>query len=182
MKKTTFILMAMAACVALFAAACGSKTAAPDNSQPAAPAGNVQQPQQPAQNFAPACQSANSCAAPDVPDTDVANKYCVTKIPYVNISVPPGTTFESLDSTGELRCQDSGTVVDGMEILTCYGKELTTYQLKLTNSTCSAASLQTGTGQCPDGQGFDAANNCCAPLSEGGSTIINVNIGACPSS
>ena len=58
------------------------------------------------------------------------------KIPYQNISVMPGTTFESLDPKGELKCQDSGTVVDGKNVITCTGKQLWTYELKFTNSAC----------------------------------------------
>ena len=108
--------------------------------------------------------------------------YCVEKIPYQNIAIAPGTTFESLDPTGEFKCQDSGTVVDGKNIITCTGKQLTAYQLKFTNSSCGASALATGTGQCQEGQGYDAAQNCCAPLTDtsAGSVTIKVNMGACP--
>jgi len=42
----------------------------------------------------------------------------------------------------------------------------------------------TGTGQCPDGYGYDATQVCCAPVnaSVGGSTTIKVNMGGCPDS
>jgi len=197
MNRTTLFLMTVAALVVVFASACGGPAApatqppaaaAPAQQQPAAqqptvqqPAATAQQPAEPAQAFAPACQAATGCAAPDVKDTEAASTYCVQKIPYTNIPVLPGTTFETLDPKGELKCQDSGTVVDGKNVLTCTGKELWTYELKLTSSSCSANALTTGTGQCADGQGYDAAQNCCAPLNGGGSgsVTIKVNMGAC---
>ncbi len=192
MKKTTYILMAMTAFVVLFASACGgsaapaTQAAAPVESVPTQPAPPVDAAPAdagaPAQTFAPACQAATSCEAPAVADTEGVNTYCVEKVPYQNISVPVGTTFQSLDASGELRCQDTGTVVDGKAVITCSGKELWTYELKLTNATCSGAALTTGGGQCQEGLGYDAAQNCCAPLTSGdaGSTTIKINMGACP--
>jgi hypothetical protein len=191
MKKTNYLLLAATVFVVLFASACGSaapvEQAAPPPAQAvaatqapaqeAAPA----QPAAAAQTFAPACQAAASCAAPDVKNTEAMDTFCVKKIPYQNINVLPGTTFESLDPKGELKCKDSGTVVDGKNVITCTGKELWTYELKFTNSACSGSSLTTGTGQCQEGMGYDAAQNCCAPLTtdSGGSVTIKVNMGAC---
>jgi hypothetical protein len=191
MKKTTYLLLAMTVFMALFASACGASAppatqvapppveVAPTQAPPAAP---VDQQPAPAQSFAPACQAVDSCAAPALKDSEPSDTYCVQKIPYQNFSVEPGTTFESLDPKGELKCQDSGTVVDGKNIITCTSKELWTYELKFTNASCSAAALTTGTGQCQEGLGYDAAQNCCAPLTggDGGSVTIKVNMGACP--
>jgi hypothetical protein len=194
MKKTTYFLMATTVLVVLFASACGSP-AAPTQSAPppaeavptqapveAAPTAEPEQPAATMQTFAPACQAATSCAAPDLKDTDAANTFCVEKIPYTNFNVMPGTTFEALDPSGELKCQDSGTVVDGKNVITCTGKQLWTYELKFTNSACAASALTTGTGQCQDGLGYDAAQNCCAPLAatDTGSVTVKVNMGACP--
>ena len=200
MRKTSYLLLAMTVFVVLFASACGGSAApATQAAQPSvgvvptqAPAQGVaptqgaaptvQQPTAPGQTFAPACQAATSCAAPDVKDTEAASTFCVEKIPYQNISVMPGTKFESLDPKGELKCQDSGTVVNGKSVITCSGKQLWTYELKLTSSACAANALATGTGKCQDGSGYDAAQNCCAPLTTGGagSVTIKVNIGSCP--
>jgi len=191
MRKSTYLLLAMTVLMVLFVSACGSPApttqAAPPPAEvvPTQAPAEVAAPTQPApaaQTFAPACQAATSCAAPDVQDTAANETYCVQKIPYQNISVPPGTTFESLDPKGELKCQDSGTVVDGKNVITCTSKELWTYELKLTNSACAANALATGTGQCQEGLGYDAAQNCCAPLTAGGagSVTIKVNMGACP--
>lgn len=195
MKRTTY-LMAITVFVILFASACGGAAPATQAAPPPVEVVPTQAPQQPAptqapaeqpttapaQTFAPACQAATSCAAPSVKDTEASSTYCVEKIPYQNIAVDPGTTFEVLDPTGDLKCQDSGTVVDGKNILTCTSKELWTYELKLTNSSCAAGALATGTGQCQEGLGYDAANNCCAPVTTGdaGSVTIKVNMGACP--
>jgi hypothetical protein len=194
MKQTTYLFMVLTVFVVLFASACGGAAPATQAAPPPAEAVPTQapaevvptqaapeQPAAPAQTFAPACQSATSCAAPEVKDTEADSTYCVEKIPYQNIFVAPGTTFETLDPSGELKCQDSGTVVDGKNVVTCTAKELWTYELKFTNSACAASALATGTGQCQEGLGYDAAQNCCAPLTAGdaGSVTIKVNMGAC---
>jgi hypothetical protein len=107
----------------------------------------------------------------------------VKKIPYTNISVPDGTTFEVLDKSGDYICVDSGTFDNaGKRVITCHGKQLFKFDLKLTNPACGGGNLAIGTGQCQDGYGFDAAQNCCAPATgdAAGSTTITVNLGACP--
>jgi hypothetical protein len=154
MKKTNYLLLAITVFVVLFASACGGSAAPATQAAPPpaeivptqAPAEIVvptaQPPAVPAQTFAPACQAAASCAAPEVKDTAADKTYCVEKIPYQNISVMPGTTFEILDPTGELKCQDSGTVVDGKNVITCTGKELWTYELMFTNSACAANGIR----------------------------------------
>ncbi len=192
MKKTNLVMAVMVVLLAVLISACGSsaapatqQAAPPVEVQPTQPAPAVDtQPTQPApttQSFAPACASTTSCPAPALTDTDPTNTYCVEKYPYQNISLPQGTTYEVLDTSGDFKCADSGTVVDGKAVISCTGKELTTYELKLTNTACGASNLQTGTGQCQDGFGYDAAQNCCAPVNaSGASTTIKVNIGACP--
>jgi hypothetical protein len=193
MKTQNYILMALILLMALLVTACGPQaapTAAPLPTQPPPPTVAVEVPTQappvepPTQAFAPLCQSTTaSCAAPDVQDTEAAETYCVKKIPYTNVLVDPGTTFEVLDTSGDFSCADSGQQVDGKTVLTCTGKELYAFQLKLTNPACSGGSLVTGTGQCQDGFGFDSAQGCCAPISgdaAAGSVTITVNLGGCP--
>ncbi|MCJ7433021.1 MAG: hypothetical protein MUO77_05990 [Anaerolineales bacterium] len=192
MKKTIYLLLAMTIFVTLFASACGGSAAPATQAAPppvqivptnVVPLATAQQPAPPVQAFAPACQATTSCAAPavDEMDTEVMKTYCVKKVPYQNILVPPGTTFETLDPSGDFKCQDSGTVENGKAVLSCTGKNLWTYELKLINPACSASALTTGTGQCQEGLGYDAAQNCCAPLtgSDSGSVTIKVNLGSC---
>jgi len=70
--------------------------------------------------------------------------------------------------------------------VTCHsitGKQLWSYDLQICNSVCSTPALQMGTGQCPEGYGYDSANLCCAapaPASADGCTIYQVDLGACP--
>jgi len=189
MKRTTWFLLAMTLVVAISVSACGGSAPAPQEApaaqqpaaQPAAQEPAAQQPAAPAaQSFAPACQASASCAAPDVKDTEASSTYCVQKIPYQNIAVEPGTTVEPLDPKGELKCKDSGTIVKGRNVITCTGKELWTYELKL-NSSCAGGALAADASKCQEGQGYDAAQNCCAPLNAGGGSVtIKVNMGACP--
>ena len=69
-----------------------------------------------------------------------------------------------------------------MIFIGCHGAQLWTYDAKVTNPSCVSSALQAGTTSCADGQGYDAANNCCAPLAadDAGSVTIKVNLGACP--
>lgn len=193
MKKTIYLMLAMTVLAATFASACGSSPApATQAAQPPVeiapteiPPVEAAAPTQPlatVQSFAPACQAAVSCAAPAVKDTAAAERYCVEKIPYENILIDDGVIFEVLDPT-KLTCVDNGTVVDGKHVVECHGTEAWASQVKFTNTACGgSANLTTGSGQCQEGLGYDAAQNCCAPLTAGdaGSVTITVNMGACP--
>ncbi len=188
MKQTLYSLAAVGFLVALLAAAC---TAPAPTQQPPAPAPTLAAPAptvaapavQPATASgavqAPICQASATCEALNAEQIQLE---CVKKVPYTNVLVPPGTKFEVLDKTGAFTCDDTGVVVNGKEVLTCRGKVLFSFQLKLTNAACDGAALTTGTGQCQEGYGFDSAQNCCAPVSagSGGSTTVTVNLSACP--
>ena len=182
MKKTTYVLLAMTVLTVLFASACGSSNAPAAQAAPVDAAANQAAPAVNAQTFAPACQTTTSCAPANV-DLPPYDTYCVIKATYQNLLLDPGVTFELVNPADDLNCYDSGTDVKGKNVITCTGKQLWTYELKLTNTACTGgSSLQAGTGQCQEGLGFDAAQNCCAPITNdgGNSTIIKVNIGACP--
>ena len=195
MKKTKYILLAMMVMFALWISACGGSAAPATQAAVQQPPAVVDtapsqavvvevvptQPLATVQSFAPACQAAASCAAPALKDTVAAERYCVEKIPYENILIDEGVTFEVLDPS-KLTCVDNGTMVDGKHVIECHGTESWASQVKFTNTACSANSLTTGTGQCQEGLGYDAANNCCAPLNAGdaGSVTITVNMGECP--
>ena len=132
--------------------------------------------------FAPFCDAASSsgCQSPDV--TMIDPKYCVDRVPYVIISVPPGTSYESLDP--DMQCVDQ-THSDGNLRVTCHslsGKDNWSYDLKLCNIACNPSSLEAGTGQCPEGYGYDAVKVCCAappPASADGCTIFQVDLTVC---
>ncbi len=196
MKKSIPILMAITVFLALFATACGGS--APPPTQAIPPTAEVlptqpppvipptQQPPPPQQEFAPACQ-VTACTAPAVTNKAPEETYCVKKIPYVNVMAPAGTIFQPVPKSGDpapLVCTDSGTVVNGLTVFSCRGAELWSYELKVTNPACGGGSnLQANSPQCQPGLGYDAANNCCAPITanDAGSVTITVDMGACPS-
>jgi hypothetical protein len=189
--KKTLCLLAMIALVVLFASACAPAAAPATQAAPPpvevvptqVPPVDVAPTTAPAQTFAPACQAVATCAAPDVKDTVASDRACVKKIPYEYIFIDDGVTFEVLEPD-KLTCVDNGTrSSDGKRAIECHGTPAWASQVKFTNTACGGTSLTTGTGQCQEGLGYDAAQNCCAPLSTGdtGSVIITVNMGACPS-
>ena len=154
-------------------------TAAPAPVEPTQPPAAAEPPQQ---QFAPFCETAaTGCEAPSVEMLD--NSYCIEKVPYAIMSVPAGTTYESLDP--DLNCVDQ-LHSDGNLRITCHSvtsKQLWSYDIKVCNSACAAPALQMGTDQCPEGYGYDAANTCCAapsPSSGDGCITYQVDIGACP--
>ena len=189
--KTVRILALSLATLAVLLAACGPSSApAPEVvvvketvvvEQPAAAAPQAEAPAAaPQPQYAPACPAtATGCQAPEVEMLD--NKYCVKKIPYAIMSVPAGTTYESLDP--DMECQDQ-MHSDGTLRITCSsGEELWSYNLKVCNGACAAPQLDMNSGQCQQGYGYDAANGCCAPpapAGDAGCTVYQVDIGACP--
>jgi hypothetical protein len=197
--KTARFLFVFVAASAFLLAACGGApptaepTAAPEQPQqptaaeptnppPTAPVEpSAAEPTQP--QYAPFCEAApgSACEAPTV--TILDPKYCVEKVPYVIMSVPAGTTYESQDL--DLVCDDQ-MHSDGTMRVTCHSgsnKELVSYDLQLCNEACSTPALQMGTGQCPEGYGYDPANTCCAapaPANSSGCTTFTVDIRTCP--
>ena len=127
---------------------------------------------------APICDATASCAALDAEQIPLD---CVKKVPYTNVLVPKGTTFQVLDTSGSFACVDSGVIVNDKQVITCHGEELYSFQLKLVNAACGG-SLQVGTSQCQEGYGFDAAQQCCSPVNAAGAgtATVSVNLGACP--
>ncbi len=192
MNKRLYLGVAIALPVLLLAGACSSFVQLPKptpgvpvlgggtNANPGTTA-----PNEPAATLAnasaeqpPICAATASCAALNAEQIPLD---CVKKVPYTNVLVPQGTTFQVVDSSGDFSCIDSGVVVNDKEVLTCHGKELYSFQLQLRNASCGD-SLQIGTGQCQDGYGYDAAQKCCAPAGTNGdgSTTVTINLGACP--
>ncbi len=191
MNKRVQLAVLIALLVPLIAAGCSTsfiQTQAPASGVPTLNVGSTNPQGAPGQTNAPVatgenstgqlpiCQATASCAALNAEQIPLS---CVKKVPYTNVLVPKGTTFQVLDNTGEFACADSGVVVNDKQVITCHGKELFSFQLKLSNASCGG-SLQAGTGQCQDGYGYDAAQQCCAPVSADGSATVTVNLGACP--
>lgn len=200
MRTTRFLFVCVAVAAFLLAACGGTPPAAkptateqqqtsvveptlppPTNTSPvtSAPA----EPTQP--QYASTCTTAPAgCEVPTV--TMLDNKYCIDKVPYAIMSAPAGTTYETSDL--DFQCVDQ-MHSDGTMRITCHslsGKELWSYDLKVCNSACSAPQiLQTGSGQCPAGYGYDPSNQCCAapaPAGSDGCTVIRVDLGACSGS
>ena len=162
------------------APAAAPATSAPANQAPlpTSTASSAAEQTSPGGQLAPICQTANACTAVSPEQHEIG---CVEKIPYTNVLVPPNTQFEVMDKSGDFKCSDSGTTVDGQEVLTCYGKPLYSFDLKLTGTACGG-SLDTSSDQCQEGYGFDSAQQCCAPLQgdASGATTVQVDLGACP--
>ena len=197
--KTTRILFVFALATIFLLTACGGTTppepapllepspvvepATPVESAPVEPTQAVEpaapEPTQP--QYAPFCDAAPAgCEAPAIEVRDKA--MCIEKVPYVVMSAPEETTFESQDPDMECVEQDGANG----KFITCHSvtsKQLWSYDLKVCNGACSAPALQMGTGQCQEGYGYDAANACCAapaPSGGDGCTIFQVDLGACP--
>jgi len=171
MRKIPYSLAVISALLLILGTACTSAAQATTAAPSIAQTGGG--------SAAPVCQGATSCQAPAADQEKIG---CVKKIPYTNVSVPPGTAFEVVDKSGGFTCVDSGMVVNGKEVLTCHGKQLYAFDLKLKSTACGGANLSTGGGQCQQGYGFDAAQKCCAPVADSGSnsTTVSVILGACP--
>ena len=122
-------------------------TAEPAPAEPAQPAEPA--PPEPTQpQYAPFCEAAPAgCEAPTVEMLD--NKYCIEKVPYAIMSVPAGTTYESLDP--DMTCVDQ-MHSDGSLRVTCHSvtsKQLWSYDLKVCNGACSAPALADGNRSMP---------------------------------
>jgi serine/threonine protein kinase len=122
--------------------------------------------------FAPACAAGIVIPTPVIKET---NKSCVQKVSYTSISIPEGATFESLSP--ELSCAIE-TTRNGQNIISCTGKQLFSYNLKV----CVPPVVSSAdSGKCDQGTTFESANQCCLPTpSDGaGCTLIKVDLRAC---
>lgn len=93
---------------------------------------------------------------------------CTGAVPYTNYLIPKGATFTVQDP--DFTCTLAATRDDG-DVISCFGRELTSFQIEFCNLP-DAPQLVTGSGQCPEGSGFDEANQCCAPVSENGTACF----------
>ena len=148
--------------------------AAAPTSEPAAAAPAAPQ-------YAPMCAAAPAgCEPPVIEMGD--NSFCNEKQVYAIMSAPGNTSYESTDPA--MKCVDQ-VHADGTLRITCWvpGDQLLAYDMKVCNTDCAAPALDMNSGQCQEGYGYDAANNCCAQASAGGEeagcTLYTVNIGTC---
>ena len=152
MKPKHYSLAAVALLVAALAAACSAPAPVAPTSPPSAPtfsppptaqalatAAPAIQPTTANPVLAPICQASTSCEALNAEQIPLD---CVKKVPYVNVLVPPGTNYEVLDKSGDFVCDDTGMVVNGKQVLTCRGKVLFSFQLKLTNAACDSGAQE----------------------------------------
>ena len=174
MNVRFLVLVAVTALAAIAVGACAPTAAAPAE----APVVEVGQPVA-AVEKAPICQGGGACKAPSA---EQYGQDCINKIPYTNVLVESGTAFEVLDKSGDFTCNATGYVANGKNVISCFGRQLYTFDLKLTNTACGGGELQTGTGQCEEGYGYDAEQQCCSPVSSdgGNSTVVQVELGGCP--
>ena len=128
--------------------------------------------------FTPVCQDAPATCS--IPIADVLDKFCVNKVPYTLLAFPEGTTFEVV--TPGFTCNDEG-LRDGNQVVSCSGQELVSFDLKVCNSTCDSTGIASTQGKCPDGYGYDSAQQCCAavPTPDSGCTMIQVDLRDCSS-
>lgn len=195
MKNRSYLLLVLLAVASMIVSACASAAAPATQAAPAPVEESVptQAPPpaeqsaptdaQPAQSFAPACQVATaSCAAPDVTDTVASDRVCVKKIPYQYIFVEDGVAFEVMEPDKLICVDNGGRSSDGKRAIECHGTEAWASQVKFTNTACSGAALTADATKCQEGLGYDAAANCCAPLTstDSPSVTITVNMGECP--
>jgi hypothetical protein len=156
-----------------------TQTALPTVLLPTNPPPPVQSVVPPTASSAPLCTADPLAAVCTPPTLEERDRHCTKKIPYTFLVIPPGSTWEPVESG--LQCGDEG-VRGGMQMISCTGQNLYSYDLKVCNSTCSAgATLMAGTAQCPDGYGYHPAGNCCWPMPapDFGCKVYTVNIGTC---
>jgi serine/threonine protein kinase len=127
--------------------------------------------------FAPFCPAevVPQIAVPVVKET---NKTCTKKSPYTTIAIPQGSTFEPL-SQG-FSCANAG-IVNGKLLISCTGKQLFSFNLKVCNPPLNTPTPAPNTGKCPQGANYDATNQCCMDLSakDAACTIFRVDLRAC---
>jgi hypothetical protein len=127
---------------------------------------------------APLCTTdplAGTCSTPKV---GTLSKFCVKKLPYTLLGIPPASTFQPMDPT--LICKDEGIRGEVRQV-SCTGQQLYSYEIKVCDANCSGAQLETGSDRCPDGYGYSAEADCCWLTStlEPGCVIYKVDIGSC---
>ena len=97
------------------------------------------------------------------------DKFCVNKIPYTLLALPDGITFELV--TLGITCSDEG-LRGGNQVVSCSGQELSSFDLKVCNSTCDSTEIAETQGQWADGYGYDSTGQCCAVVTAPDSCFV----------
>jgi hypothetical protein len=125
----------------------------------------------------PVCSVDPLAGVCSVPNAGTLSKVCIKKVPYTLLGFSPGSTIEISDPS--LTCKNEG-LRGGVQQYSCTGQQLISYDVKVCNPTCTAA-LDTSSGRCSRGYGYDVAGGCCWPVPdmEPGCVVYRVDIGAC---
>ncbi|GAB4415572.1 MAG: hypothetical protein Kow002_00730 [Anaerolineales bacterium] len=128
---------------------------------------------------APPLCAVDNPAACELPEADIRDKFCVRKVPYVLMTFPQGTTFDVSDA--RFTCTDEG-IRGGEQMVSCYGPELFSFDLKVCNAACTPNGAVLERGACEDGYGYDSSNECCLrlPTTDSNCHLVRVELGACP--
>lgn len=129
--------------------------------------------------FAPMCQPPDEPLLPPEEVVAETNRFCVNGIPYTTYLVAKGTTYEP--SSTEFECTPAGEK-DGKDLVTCSGKPLFAFDLKVCMPPPVLPALNTDSGQCPsDAAGFDETNQCCAmpPPPDAGCVVFATGTTGC---
>jgi hypothetical protein len=111
-----------------------------------------------------------------VPDPRETNTVGALKVPYTTISIPANASF--VPQSTELRCQQERTIGDRV-LISCTGRELFTYDLKLCFPPPFTTSVNVG--KCAESEIYNEANQCCYPTPplDAGCMIFKVDLRAC---
>ena len=100
----------------------------------------------------------SQCALPTGNQRD---QFCVNKVPYTLIAIPPDDTYHVL--TAGFTCDDAG-VRNNFQLLTCTGPQSYTFNLKVCNAACAAlpaTATAVPSGRCPSGYDYLSDKQCC---------------------
>jgi hypothetical protein len=127
--------------------------------------------------LAPVCKPAVLAQFP-TPVIAIFNTGCTKKLPYTVLTIPQGSTFESLSP--DLTCTSLGSQGDSLKI-SCAGTLPYSYNVKVCSPAPTPLASISG-GKCLPGTNYDSANQCCAaPDKESGCTTFRVDLRTCTS-
>ncbi|MEO6539799.1 MAG: serine/threonine-protein kinase, partial [Ferruginibacter sp.] len=112
---------------------------------------------------------------PALPEVKLTQSVCVSKRPYVSITIPEGASFETLNPAAS--CESEATS-NGKDVLSCGGPSFLVFDLKVcTPPVVANADLD----KCSQDATFDSTNQCCVPAPpEGpGCVLFEVKLKGC---